>query len=153
MTDKVPAAIWVDADACPVMIREILFRAAERTSRPMTLVANTPIKTPPSRTIRFVQVQQGFDAADHYIAENVKAGDLVVTQDIPLAAEVVEKGAMGLNPRGEPYTLENVRSRLEMRDMNEELRSFGAVSGGPSAMGPREKQAFARQLDKWIART
>ncbi|NKC17005.1 MAG: YaiI/YqxD family protein [Gammaproteobacteria bacterium] len=144
-------SLWIDADACPVMIRDILFRAADRAALRLTLVANSPITTPGSKHIRAVQVAKGFDAADHYIAERVQPGDLVVTQDIPLAAEVVAKGAIGLNPRGELYTAENVASRLTMRDIADELRGMGEIRGGPSAYGTKEKHAFARQLDRWIA--
>jgi uncharacterized protein len=145
------ATIWVDADACPVPVKEILFRAAERVGMAVTLVANQPIKTPPSKYIRSVVVAKTFDAADHYIAEHLEVGDLVITQDIPLAAEVVELKATALNPRGELYTEANIRERLNMRDMMEDLRSSGMVSGGPSAFGQRERQSFANALDRFLA--
>lgn len=145
--------IWVDADACPVVIKEILFRAAERTGSQVTLVANRPIRVPPSRHIRFIQVGAGFDVADNEIARRVAAGDLVVTGDIPLAAEVIEKGAQALNPRGELYTVDNIRARLNMRDFMETLRASGVDTGGPAAPGQAERKAFADQLDRLLARS
>lgn len=142
--------IWVDADACPGAVKEILFRAAERTGIQVTLVAIQTLRTPKSKFVRSVVVERTFDAADHWICANIEADDLVITADVPLAAEAVEAGATALNPRGELYTKDNVRERLNMRDMMEDLRSSGMVSGGPSAFGSREKQAFANQLDKYL---
>ena len=142
--------IWVDADACPAAIKEILFRAAERTQVMLVLVANQPLKIPPSTYIRSVQVERGFDVADQRIVLEAGVGDLVVTADIPLAAEVVAKGATALNPRGELYTEANVRERLAMRDMMDELRASGVTTGGPAALGKRDRQAFANQLDRWL---
>ncbi len=144
--------IWVDADACPRVIKEILYRAADRTGIPLTLVANQPLQVPPSRNIRTVQVGAGFDVADNHIAGKVAAGDLVVTADIPLAAEVIEAGALALNPRGELYTTENIRQRLNMRDFMDTLRSSGVDTGGPSSLGQAERQAFANSLDRLLAR-
>jgi uncharacterized protein len=144
--------IWVDADACPNPVKEILFRAAERKAVPLTLVANQPIATPPSRVIRSVRVGAGFDVADNHIAEHAEPGDLVITADIPLAAAVVAKGCTALNPRGEQYTAENVRERLNMRDFMDTLRSSGVDTGGPAPFGQRERQAFANALDRLLAR-
>jgi uncharacterized protein YaiI (UPF0178 family) len=143
--------IWVDADACPKPVKEILFRAAERTRTGLTLVANQPIQTPPSRVIRSVRVGAGFDVADNHIAREAEPGDLVITADIPLAAEVVAKGCTALNPRGERYTPENIRERLNLRDFMDTLRASGVDTGGPSAFGQRERQAFANALDRWLA--
>ena len=144
--------IWVDADACPVVVKEILFRAAERSKIMLTLVANQAIRIPPSRTIKMLQVAHGFDVADNEIVRRLTAGDLVVTGDIPLAAEVVAKGGLALNPRGELYTLENIRERLAMRDLMETLRSSGIQTGGPAPMSQTERQAFANQLDRIITK-
>jgi uncharacterized protein YaiI (UPF0178 family) len=144
------AQIWVDADACPVAIKEILFRAAEREQVQVTLVANQYLRTPPSRYIRSVQVPSGFDVADNEIVQRVVAGDLVMTQDIPLAALVIEKGALAINPRGELYTPETIAQRLSMRNFLDELRGSGVDTGGPAAFHPRDKQAFANQLDRWL---
>jgi uncharacterized protein YaiI (UPF0178 family) len=154
---KLPAAnadarIWVDADACPVAIKEILFRAAEREQVQVTLVANQFLRTPPSRFVRAIQVPGGFDVADAEIANRVAAGDLVVTQDIPLAAQVIAKGALAVHPRGELFTPDTIAQRLGMRDFMEELRGAGVDTGGPAAFHPRDKQAFANQLDSWLAR-
>lgn len=140
--------IWIDADACPAVIREILFRAAGRTGLALTLVANGPVRTPPSPRIRSLQVPQGADMADRAILERLQAGDLVITADIPLAAEVIAAGALALNPRGEQYTPANVRERLNLRDFMETMRASGAVSGGPPPLGLRERQAFANALDR-----
>lgn len=145
--------IWVDADACPNVIKDILFRAAERVKVPVTLVANRPVKTPPSPHVRAVQVAAGFDAADRHIATAVAAGDLVVTADIPLAAEVIERGGHALNPRGELYTRDNIRERLAVRDLLDELRGSGVMTGGPSALSQADRQAFANQLDRWLSRS
>ena len=145
------AQILVDADACPVAIKEILFRAAEREQVSVTLVANQYLRTPPSRYVRAVQVPGGFDVADHEIVRRVDAGDLVVTQDIPLAATVIEKGALALHPRGELFTPETIAQRLGMRNFMEELRGAGVDTGGHAPFHPRDKQAFASQLDRWLA--
>jgi uncharacterized protein len=144
--------IWVDADACPGMIKEILFRAAERTGIPLTLVANQPVQVPRSRLIEAVQVGAGFDVADHEIVRRVEAGDLVITSDIPLAAEVIEKGGHALSPRGELYTTENVRARLNMRDFMDTLRGSGIHTGGPPALSQGDRRAFANHLDAFLAR-
>lgn len=144
--------IWVDADACPAVIRDILFRAAVRKQMALTLVANQSISTPPSPFIKAVRVQAGFDVADHYIVQHLCAGDLVVTQDIPLAALVIEQGGVALNPRGELYTADNIRQRLSMRNFMEELRSSGVMTGGPSAFSQRDRQEFANQLDRYLQR-
>ena len=142
--------IWVDADACPVAIKEVLFRAAEREQVHVTLVANQWIRTPPSRFVRSIQVPGGFDVADAEIVERVSAGDLVVTQDIPLAALVIEKGALAVHPRGELYTPDTIAQRLSMRNFMDELRGSGVDTGGPAAFHARDKQAFANQLDRWL---
>lgn len=144
--------IWVDADACPGVIKDILFRAAERRQIRTTLVANQMLRTPPSKFIRAIQVPSGFDVADAHIVDQVAAGDLVVTADIPLAALVIERGALALNPRGELYTAATIRERLSMRNFMEELRSAGIETGGPSAFGQAERQAFANQLDRLLAK-
>jgi len=151
VTDDDAPRIWVDADACPGVIKDILFRAAERTRVRVTLVANQWLRTPPSRFIDAIQVPGGFDVADSAIVERVRAGDLVVTQDIPLAARVIERGAAALNPRGERYTPDNMAERLSMRDFMEELRGAGVQTGGPAALHARDRQAFANQLDRWLA--
>ena len=143
--------IWVDADACPVAIKEILFRAAQRTQVHVTLVANHALRTPPSPYIRSIQVPGEFDVADNEITAQVAPGDLVVTQDIPLAAAVIEKGALAIHPRGELYTTDTIKQRLSMRNFMEELRGAGVDTGGPAALHPRDKQAFANQLDRWLA--
>jgi uncharacterized protein YaiI (UPF0178 family) len=144
--------IWVDADACPKVIKEILFRAAERMGVALTLVANQPVQVPGSRYIRSVQVASGFDVADNHIVRQAQAGDLVITADIPLAAEVVDKGCVALNPRGELYTTENIRQRLNMRDFLDTLRSSGVDTGGPASFSQADRQAFANQLDRLLAR-
>ncbi|MBS1202140.1 MAG: hypothetical protein H6R22_649 [Chromatiaceae bacterium] len=144
--------IWVDADGCPRVIREILFRAAQRLCIPVTLVANHPQVTPPSRYIRSIQVPAGFDVADNEIVRRLDPGDLVVTADIPLASEVIAKGGQALNPRGELYTEANIRERLTLRDFMDTLRSSGIDTGGPAALGPRDRQAFGNALDTWLAR-
>lgn len=143
--------IWIDADACPTVIKDILYRAAERARVPLILVANQPLSTPPSKYISSRQVAGGFDVADDEIARSVAAGDLVITADIPLAAEVIEKQADALNPRGELYTRDNIRGRLNMRDFMDTMRSSGVHTGGPPPLSQRERQAFANQLDRWIA--
>jgi uncharacterized protein YaiI (UPF0178 family) len=144
--------IWVDADACPQVIKEILFRAAERTRIPLTLVANQAVRVPASPVIRMLQVGRGFDVADAEIVRRIEPGDLVVTADIPLAAEVIDKGGLALSPRGELFTTENIRGRLNMRDFLDTLRSSGIDTGGPSALGQSERRAFAGHLDSWLAR-
>ena len=142
--------IWVDADACPNVIKEVLFRAAERTGTLVTLVANQTIRTPPSRFLRTLRVEAGFDVADNEIVKRVETGDLVITADIPLAAEVIEKGGMALNPRGERYTTETIRERLNMRDFMDTMRASGVQTGGPPVMNERDRQQFANELDKWL---
>jgi len=144
--------IWVDADACPVVIKEILFRAAERANIDVTLVANQFIQIPKSRFITFIQVRQGFDVADNEIVKRLNADDLVITSDIPLAADVIKKGGQALSPRGEMYTANNIKSRLTMRDFMESLRSSGVDTGGPQAMSQTDRKAFADHLDKLITR-
>lgn len=144
--------IWVDADACPVPVKEILFRAAERTKTELVLVANQYITTPPSTVIRALQVSSGFDVADNYIVEQAQPGDLVITADIPLAAEVIEKKAVALNPRGELYTEQNIKQRLNIRDFMDTMRASGVQSGGQAKYGDKEKQQFANKLDQYLAK-
>jgi uncharacterized protein YaiI (UPF0178 family) len=145
--------IWVDADACPVVAREILFRAAERTGVQLTLVANQPMQVPAASNISTLQVPQGFDVADDEIVKRLNAGDLVITSDIPLAAEVIEKGGHALTPRGELQTRENIGAKLNMRDFMDTMRASGVeMSGGPSAYGQRDKQEFANHLDRFLTR-
>lgn len=145
--------IWVDADACPVVIREILFRAASRTGVELTLVANQSLSTPAASNINSLQVPHGFDVADDEIVKRLESGDLVITSDIPLAAEVIEKGGQALSPRGEMHTTENIRARLNMRDFLDTMRSSGVQpGGGPAAFSQRDKQAFANNLDRILAR-
>ena len=144
--------IWVDADACPAVIKDILFRAAERTGVQLALVANQPVRIPPSRYIKFIQVASGFDVADNEIVKRLGAGDLVITSDIPLAAEVIDKGAVALNPRGELYTVDNIRARLNMRDFMDTLRGSGIDTGGPPALSQADRQSFANHLDKILTR-
>ena len=142
--------IWVDADACPAVIKDILFRAAERTGTVLMLVANQTMNIPPSRYIKFIRVASGFDVADNEIVKILSAGDLVITSDIPLAAEAIEKGGTVLSPRGELYTTDNIGARLSMRDFMETLRSSGVDTGGPPALNQADRQAFANQLDKLL---
>jgi len=144
--------IWVDADACPVVIKEIIFRAAERLQISTTLVANQMLRTPPSRYIRAIQVPSGFDVADAHIVDQLAAGDLVITADIPLASLVIERGAHALNPRGELYTTANIREILTMRNFMEELRGAGVETGGPAAFSLSDRQTFANQLDRFLAK-
>ncbi len=144
--------IWVDADACPKVIKEILFRVANRVSIPVTLVANQPLQVPRSRYIRTIQVAAGFDVADNHIVLQVQAGDLVITADIPLAAEVIAKGCLALNPRGALYTEDNIRQRLNMRDFMDTLRGSGVDTGGPASFNHADRQAFANQLDRMLAK-
>ena len=144
--------IWVDADACPVVIKEILFRAADRSKIPLTLVANQYIQVPNSPNIRAVQVEKGFDIADNEIVRLTERHDIVITADIPLAAEVVEKGALALNPRGELYTVNNIRAKLNMRDFMDTLRSSGVETGGSPPMSQADRREFANQLDRLITK-
>ena len=144
--------IWVDADACPAVVKDILYRAAERAKVRMTLVANKYLRTPPSPYIRALQVPRGFDVADSHIVRELAAGDLVVTADIPLAADVIAKGAHALNPRGELYTTESIEERLALRNHLNELRSSGVVTGGPDALDQADRKRFADALDRFLAR-
>lgn len=142
--------IWVDADACPVVIKEILFKAARRTRVELTLVANQSISVPADKNIKMLQVPGGFDVADDEIVRRVCAGDLVITSDIPLAAEVIDKGAQAVSPRGELFSSDNIRSRLNMRDFMDTLRSSGINTGGPPALNQSDRQAFANHLDRFL---
>jgi uncharacterized protein YaiI (UPF0178 family) len=144
--------IWVDADACPRVIKEILYRAAERKQLPLVLVANQPLRVPPSRFISTLQVGSGFDVADGEIVRLANPGDLVVTADVPLAAQVVAKGGWALDPRGDLLTEDNIAERLAIRNAFDELRGAGIETGGPAPLGPKDKQAFANQLDRILAR-
>lgn len=144
--------IWVDADACPVVVRDILFKAATRTKVTLTLIAYQMLRVPPLPNITAVQVSSGFDVADNEIVRRAMQGDLVITSDIPLAAEVIEKGALALSPRGELLTADNVKGRLMMRDFMDTMRSSGVHSGGAAAYSSADKQAFANQLDRYLAR-
>jgi len=145
--------IWVDADACPGVVKDILYRAADRTGVELTLVANQPLHTPSSANIRSLQVPRGFDVADDEIVKRMDAGDLVITGDIPLAAEVIEKGGHALSPRGEMHTKENIGARLNMRDFLDTMRSSGVeMGGGPAAFSQRDKQTFANELDRFLTR-
>ncbi|MEC7126133.1 MAG: YaiI/YqxD family protein [Pseudomonadota bacterium] len=143
--------IWVDADACPGAIKEILFRAAERTQTPVTLVANQALRTPPSRLISAVQVPGGFDVADTEIVRRTDPGDLVITSDIPLAAEVIDRQALALSPRGELFSKNNIGARLNMRDFLETMRGSGEHTGGPAPFSNSDKKQFADQLDRLLA--
>ena len=142
--------IWVDADACPAVVKDILFRAAQRTQTPLVLIANHVLKVPPSPHIRFVQVRSGFDVADNEISQRMQADDLVITSDIPLAAEVIAKGGQALSPRGELFTTDNIQARLTMRDFMETLRSSGIDTGGTASFSHKDRHQFAQQLDKWL---
>ncbi len=144
--------IWVDADACPVVIKEILFRAAQRAKIMTTLVANQLLWVPASPFLRALQVPSGFDVADSRIVQEVMAGDLVITADIPLAAQVIAKGAHAINPRGDFYSRDNMAERLSLRNFMEELRGSGVDIAGPASFGPRDQQAFAAQLDRFLAK-
>lgn len=148
MADEIK--IWVDADACPVVIKEILFKASKRTGVAMTLVANHPIPVPRIQWISFIQVSAGFDVADNEIVKRLHPGDLVITSDIPLAAEIIEKGGHALNPRGEFYSAENIRQRLNMRDFMDTLRSSGVDTGGQATMSQNDRREFANQLDRFL---
>ena len=143
--------IWVDADACPTAIKDILFRAAERTGIMTILVANQYLQTPPSRYIKSMLVTSGYDVADNEIVKRLSVGDLVITGGIPLAYEVIGKGGHAINPRGERYTQDTIKERLSMRDLMDTLRASGINTGGPSALTSRDIQAFANQLDKFLA--
>lgn len=142
--------IWVDADACPGVIKDMLFRVADRTGITVTLMANRALRTPPSRHIKSMVVPQGFDVADREIVKLTQAGDLVITADIPLAADVVAKGGLALNPRGELYTAANIGQHLQMRNFMEELRGSGVETGGPPAFSQADGRAFARELDRLV---
>ena len=144
--------IWVDADACPVVVKDILFRATQRTQIPLCLIANQFIKVPPSPYIKSLQVESGFDVADNEIVRRAADGDLVITADIPLADEVIDKGCIALSPRGELFTKENIKGRLTMRDFMETLRSSGIQSGGPPPLSQSDRMKFANHLDRIIAK-
>jgi uncharacterized protein YaiI (UPF0178 family) len=144
--------IWVDADACPQVIKDLLYRVAERRQIALTLIANQPLRTPPSPSIHTLRVPAGVDGADHAIVQRVQAGDLVVTADLPLAARVVAHGAQALNPRGQLYTRENIHDHLTMRHVLDELRQSGVDTGGPAPFSTRDRQTFANQLDRWLTR-
>jgi len=144
--------IWVDADACPVAIKEILFKAAQRTGVALTLVANQSMRIPRLRNIKLLQVAAGFDVADNEIVKRLSAGDLVITSDIPLAAEAIEKGAFALSPRGERYSPDSIKSRLNMRDFMDTLRASGIQTGGPPALSQSDRKNFANQLDTLLSR-
>jgi uncharacterized protein YaiI (UPF0178 family) len=147
-----PMSIWVDADACPRPVKDILFKAAERTGISLTLVANHAMAVPRLPNVRLLQVQGGFDVADQEIAKRVGPGDLVITADIPLAADVIARGAQALNPRGEVYSADTIRALLTMRDFMDTMRASGVMTGGPPALSQADRQAFAGQLDRWLAR-
>jgi len=144
--------IWVDADACPVVIKDILFRAAERTGVQLTLVANQPVRVPALRCIKMLQVTSGFDVADNEIVKRLSVGDLVITSDIPLAAEAIEKGGYALSPRGELYSADNIRARLNMRDFLDTLRASGIDTGGPPALSQSDRKSFANHLDSLLTK-
>ena len=144
--------IWVDADACPVAIKEILFRASQRTKVNVTLIANHSVPVPRSPHIRMLQVSSGYDVADNEIIKRLEPGDLVITSDIPLAADVIEKEGLVLSPRGERMTKENIGSRLNMRDFMESMRASGVATGGPAALSQADKKSFADELDRWLVR-
>ena len=144
--------IYIDADACPAVIKDILFRAAQRANIALTLVANQPLRVPPSPLIKTLQVPAGFDVADRRIVELLQPGDLVITADIPLAAGAIDKGALALNPRGELYTRDNIGQALSMRNFKEELRGSGVQTGGPPPLDQRDRHRFANQLDALLAR-
>ncbi|WP_434925937.1 YaiI/YqxD family protein [Shewanella sp. HL-SH4] len=146
------AKIWVDADACPNPVKEMLFRAAERKSINIVLVANQMIKIPISPFIKMIRVSSGFDEADNYIVEQLNQGDLVITADIPLASDAIEKGALAINPRGNVYTTENIKQTVTMRDFMEEMRSSGVHTQGPNTFSQTDKHAFAQSLDKWLVK-
>lgn len=142
--------IWVDADACPAVIKSILYRAAERENIPLILIANQLLKVPVSPWISVVRVAAGFDVADNEIVQQTEPGDLVITADIPLAAEVLQKGAAAINPRGERYQVDTIKQRLVIRDFMETMRASGVQSSGPAALNQKDRQNFANALDKWL---
>lgn len=144
--------IWVDADACPVAVKEILFRSAQRTEIPLTLVANRLLRVPASPWINALQVEHGFDVADEEIVQRLQPGDLVITSDIPLAAEVIERGGQALSPRGEMFSPETIRAQLTLRDFMDTMRASGIQTGGPPAFSQNDRKNFAGQLDRWLAR-
>ncbi len=144
--------IYVDADACPVVIKQILFKAAERTQTQLILVANQSIQTPNSKVIHSIRVESGFDVADDKIVELIEAGDLVITSDLPLANDIIEKSALALSPRGELFTTENIKSRLNMRDFLDTMRASGVHTGGPAPLNQSDRQAFGNQLDRILAK-
>ena len=146
--NKSPGAIWVDADACPVPIKEMLFKAAARTGMSLTLIANHSMRVPSGDNIRFILVPKGYDVADNRLTAEVTSGDLVVTSDIPLAAELIEKGAEVVNPRGDIYSVENIKARLTMRDFMETMRASGVQSGSPAPLSAKDRQKFAGVLDR-----
>jgi hypothetical protein len=145
--------IWVDADACPVVVRDILFRAAQRTGLELTLVANQSVQVPRSPNIRTLRVASGFDVADNEIVKRVESGDLVVTSDIPLAADVIAKGGVALSPRGELHTADNIKARLNMRDFMDTMRASGVQTGGPPTLNQADRKSFADNLDRILARS
>ena len=147
--NKTPGAIWADADACPVPIKEMLFKAAARTGMSLTLIANHSMRVPSGDNIRFILVPKGYDVADNRLTAEVTSGDLVVTSDIPLAAELIEKGAEVVNPRGDIYSVENIKARLTMRDFMETMRASGVQSGGPAPLSAKDRQKFAGVLDRY----
>lgn len=147
-----PFTVWVDADACPNAVKEVLFRAADKRQVAVVLVANQFLRTPPSRFISSVQVEAGFDVADNAIVERLSAGDLVITQDIPLSDDVIRKGGSALTPRGMLYTKENIKDHLSRRDMLDELRGTGVITGGPPALDKKDVQSFANALDRFLTR-
>jgi uncharacterized protein YaiI (UPF0178 family) len=150
MSRSVSLQVWVDADACPVAIKEILYRAAERFEIPVTLIANTQLRTPPSRFIRAVQVPRGFDVADKEIVHRVQPNDLVITADIPLASEVIARGALALDPRGELYSADNIGEKLQMRNFMDQLRASGVQTSGPPALDQADRKRFADRLDRLL---
>ncbi len=150
MAEKIK--IWIDADACPVVVKEMVYRAAKRTGVHVTFVANRPARIPVSDSLKFIQVAPGPDVADKEIVKRLSVGDLVITADIPLAAEVIEKGGHALNPRGEMYSAEDIKSRLSVRDFMDTLRATGVDTGGPPPLSPGDRQTFANQLDKFLTR-
>ncbi len=150
MSNKHPVQIWIDADACPVVIKEILFKAADRTQTQTTLVANHALYIPPSRYLSFIQVTAGFDVADNEIVKRLNSNDLVITSDIPLADEAISKGAITLSPRGELFTASNIKAKLSMRDFMDVIRSSGVQTGGPAPLNQADRQSFANHLDRWL---
>jgi uncharacterized protein YaiI (UPF0178 family) len=148
-----PMTIWIDADACPRDVKDLVFRASARLSLPVCLVANRPLALPPSPLITQVRVKPGSDIADAYIVQHVQPGDIVVTADIPLAAQVVARGALAIDPRGEVHTADTVGERLAMRNLMEELRWAGAVTGGPAAYSPADRRRFAAAFNRLLPRS